>query len=116
VEVRLVLTYRNPADTAVTLDRCLPAEPYPIYSVQLVLPKNAEGAAYNPGWACVGGVSPIVIGPKATRIDTITLHGPTAYDNQTHRYVGVLAGLFRLGYGGQASNGFTINLPPGGIQ
>ena len=115
VEVRLILTYRNPADTAVALDRCLPAESYPIYSVELVLPANAEGAAYNPGWACVGGVSPIVIAPKATRIDTITLHGPTAYDNQAHRYLGVLAGVFRIGYGGQSSNGFTIKVPPGGV-
>jgi len=115
-EVRLILTYRNPADTAVALDRCLPAESYPIYFVELVFPANAEGAAYNPGWACVGGVTPIVIAPKATRIDTITLHGPTAYDSQAHRYLGVLAGVFRIGYGGETSNGFTIKLPPGGVQ
>ena len=66
VEVRLILTYRNPADTAVALDRCLPAESYPIYSVELVLPANAEGAAYNPGWACVGGAVWATAGAAAT--------------------------------------------------
>jgi hypothetical protein len=116
VEVRLILTFGNLADTAVSLDRCVPEESYPIYLVDLVLPDNAEGAGYNPSWACVGGVKPIVIGPRATRIDTITLHGPTVYDNQAHRYLGVLAGLFRISYGGQSSNEFTIKLPPGSVQ
>ena len=111
VAVRLILAYHNPTDTAVALDRCLPTDSYPIYLVDLVLPVNAEGAAYNPGWACVGGVSPIIVSPKATRVDTITLRGPTAYDNKAQRYLGALSGIFRIGYGGQVSNGFSIALP-----
>ena len=113
VTVRLILTYSNPADTAVALDRCLSTESYPIYSVDLVLPANAEGAAYNPGWACVGGVSPIVVSPMATRVDTITLRGPTAYDNTAQRYLGVLSGIFRIRYGAQVSNDFSIEVPAG---
>ncbi len=115
VEVRLILTYRNPADTVVKLDHCVPAERYPVYTVELVAPASSDGAAYNPGWACVGGVSPLIVDAGATRTDTITLHGPTVYDNTAQRYVGVLTGTFRIGFGGQESNVFAIKLPAGGV-
>jgi len=113
LSVRLITTYRNPADTTVTLERCTPTTPYPIYFVQLIAPASPEGAAYNPDWACVGHNNPIVVAPRAVRTDTIILHGPTAFDNTTGKYVGVIAGTFRISYGGQQSNAFSIVLPPG---
>ena len=88
---------------------------YPIYSVDLVTPASTEGAGYNPSWACVGHNSPLVVGPGAVRTDTITLHGPSAFDNTTQKYVGVIAGTFRIAYGGQESNEFAIKLPPGRV-
>src|SRR5262249_58627790 len=35
--------------------------------------------------------------------------------DQAKGYRGVLAGTFRISYGGQSSNEFDINLPPGGV-
>lgn len=116
VEVRLLTTYRNPSDTAIAMDRCTPKTPYPTYFVDLVAPKSSEGAGYNPGWACVGHDSPIVVGPGAIRTDTITLHGPAGFDPKANKYLGVIEGRFRINYGGQYSNEFTIKLPPGGVR
>src|SRR5262249_2766250 len=105
----------NPSDTLIVIDRCTPTTPYPTYYVELVSPTSSEGAGYNPDWACVGHNSPIVLGARATRADTITLQGPSGYDNATRKYLGVIAGTFRIDYGGQKSNEFTIRLPPGGV-
>jgi hypothetical protein len=65
-------------------------------------------------WACVGHEGDIVVPANAVRTDTLTLRGPTAYDSQSKRYIGVLAGTFRVSYGGQTSNTFT-QMPPAGI-
>lgn len=116
VEVRLVTTYRNPTDTAIVLARCTPTTPYPIYDVELVAPSSAEGGGYNGAWACVGHNSPLVVGPGTVRTDTITLHGPSTFDHATAKFVGVIAGRFRISYGGQYSNEFTITLPLGGVR
>jgi hypothetical protein len=115
VVVNVVTRFHNTTSAAVSIDRCLPTEHYPPYDVELVRPQSTEGAGYNPSWACVGGVSPIVIAPGETRTDTLTLHGPDAYDNRLGKYLGVLAGTFRVGYGGQYSNEFDIKLPPEGV-
>jgi hypothetical protein len=115
VTVRIVATLRNPSDTLIVLDRCTPTTPYPTYYVELIRPVSSDGAGYNPGWACVGHNSPLVVAARGTRTDTITLRGPTAYDNATRRFVGLLAGTFRIEYGGQQSNEFRIELPPGWV-
>jgi len=112
VHVRLITTFQNPTDTLIKLERCDRSTPYPIYTVDLIAPASAEGAGYNPGWACVG-ISPFIVAAGAVRTDTITLYGPNIFDNTTHKFVGVLAGTFQISYGGQHSNEFTINVPPG---
>jgi len=45
----------------------------------------------------------------------LRLVGPSTYDPKTNRYLGALEGTFRVAYGGQESNDFTIELPPEGI-
>lgn len=115
VTLRLVMTYRNPTSAPIVLDRCFPNTPYPIFGVELVTPKNAEGAAYDPAWGCVGHNHQIVVAAGDTRTDTLILHAPNAYDNARGRYLGVLEGTFRVAYGGQHSNEFRVKLPPGGI-
>lgn len=114
VIVKVVTRFTNPTAKSDTLARCFPTSPHPIFSVSLVSPANTEGAAYNPAWACVGHDNDIVVGAGETRVDTLTLHGPNAYDNSTERYLGSLEGTFRINYGGAASNTFTVKLPPGG--
>jgi len=113
-EVRVVVTYRNAADTAVGLDRCTPADSFPVYSVPVFVPLDPEGSAYDGPWACLGEVPPLVVAAGGMRVDTIVLHGPTTRDHYTHQGYGVLAGTFKIAYGGQASNPFTIRLPAGG--
>lgn len=115
VTLRIVTQYRNPAAAAIALDRCFPTSPSPIFDVELVTPKSNDGSGYNPAWACVGHDRPIVIGAGETRIDTLVLRGPNAYDPRLARYLGTLEGTFRIGYGGQRSNEFRVKLPPGGI-
>jgi hypothetical protein len=77
VVVRVVTRYRNPTSTPIALDRCYPNSPYPIFGVELVAPKNQEGAGYNPDWACVGNDKPILVGPGESRVDTLTRIGVT---------------------------------------
>jgi hypothetical protein len=115
VTLTVITRYQNSADTAVVLDRCSPTTPYPIYGVELVAPASAEGAAYDPVWACEGHSHQLVVPAGTARTDTLTLRGPTAYDPGRQRYLGVLAGTFRVQDGGQESNTFTIQMPPGGI-
>jgi hypothetical protein len=115
VTLTVVTRYENSADTAVILNRCTPTAPYPIYFVELISPADGEGAAYNPGWACVGHNQQLVVPAGAVRTDTLTLRGPNSYDSRTQRFLGVLAGTFRLSYGGQESNTFTVQLSAGGV-
>ena len=115
VNVSVVTRFENKTLRPIVLDRCTSASRSPKYGVSLVRPQNVEGAAYDRIWDCVAGVSPIVVAPDETRIDTLTLLGPTIFQNQAKGYRGILAGTFRISYGGQSSNEFDINLPPGGV-
>jgi len=115
VMVRVVTRYRNSTSAPIELLRCFPDTPYPTYDVVLISPASSDGAGYSPSWACVGHNNPIIVVPGEVRTDTLTLRGPNGYDNASKRYLGVMAGQFRIDYGGQTSNAFTIKLPPEGI-
>jgi hypothetical protein len=112
VNVTVVTRFQNTTLRPILLDRCTDSAHSPKYGVSLVRPQNAEGAAYDPLWDCVAGVSPIVVGPSETRTDTLMLLGPMIFENQAKGYRGILAGTFRITYGGQSSNEFDIKLPP----
>lgn len=115
VAVRIITKYRNPTNAPIELERCLPDTPYPTYNVELVAPNDPQGAGYNPDWACGGPDKQIIVAPGDVRTDTLTLRGPSAFDNNLGKYLGVLEGTFRVAYGGQQSNEFTIKLPPAGV-
>lgn len=115
LQVRVVTTFTNPSSVPDTLARCYPDTPYPIYGVELVSPQSSDGAGYDPTWGCVGHNHQIVVAAHSTRTDTLRLLGPNEYDSSKERFVGVLAGKFRISYGGQKSNVFEIKLPPGGF-
>lgn len=114
-EVRVVTLLRNTSDAPITLDRCYPTTPYPIFGVGLVSPANTEGAAWNPNWACVGHNSPIVIAAHSTRTDTLILRAPNAADGVTGRPFGVFSGKFQIQIGEYKSNEFEIRLPAEGL-
>jgi hypothetical protein len=67
-----------------------------MYGVEVV--DDTAEAAYDYVWACVGGVSPIVIPPHTTRVDTLRMEGPNTFDGKTHAPTGKLEGEFRLLY------------------
>ncbi len=94
-EVRLVVRYHNGTAATIYFARCRLDRATPVYAVP-----TADGVAdsgYNPVWACTAAPA-IEFQPGATRTDTLTLFGPTAYDGITHQPLGVLAGRFRLEY------------------
>ncbi len=94
-EVRLVVQYHNGTAATVYFSRCSLNRTTPVFAVP-----TADGVAesgYNPAWACTAAPA-IEFQPGATRTDTLTLFGPTAYDGITHQPLGVLSGRFRLEY------------------
>lgn len=113
VLVKLVTRYRNITSAPVRLDKCSANARTPIFDVVLVSPPDTEGAGYDAAQACTG-TDPFIVAPGETRTDTLRLVGPTAYDTRTKRYLGTVEGKFRVAYGGQESNEFTIELPPEG--
>lgn len=93
----VVTRYTNPTSSTIYLERCYPASPIPIYGVLLVSPADSV-SAYSPAWACVGHEHQIGVPPGATRVDTLELTGPNAFDNHTFVGLGVLEGRMRLGF------------------
>lgn len=95
-ELTVVTTFHNPTESPVDFGRCNPSSTGTTFNVIRVSPGAA--AAYEPMWACVGGVPPIVVAPHAMWVDTVNLRGPNAFDGHTHAPYGLPAGVFRLEY------------------
>lgn len=93
----VVTTFTNPTTSAVDFPRCNPSATGTIYNVVSENPSGTS-SAYEPGWACVGGVSPIVVPPGGTWVDTVQLRGPNMADGITHQQSGVDEGTLRLRY------------------
>lgn len=94
---QVIATFHNRLAVPVYLGRCYPDTPHPIYGVEAV---DAEGSrsGYDPAWACVGHDRPIEVAAGATRVDTLRIEGPTAFDGRTHEPIGRVVGRFRLVY------------------
>lgn len=95
-ELTVVATFTNPTDDTLYLDRCRPDSPGPIYGVDLIEPEDPDGAAYDADWACVGHDRQFAVAPGESRVDTLRISGPNAW--QGGSYIGRLEGLFRLRY------------------
>jgi hypothetical protein len=92
----VVARLTNGTDQALYLSRCYPDTSYPIYAVAAT--NAGVEAGYNPVWACVGHDHPIVLGRGETRVDSLRIAGPNAWDGYTNQPFGALTGAFRLGY------------------
>jgi hypothetical protein len=92
----LVAQFTNRMPESVYLERCYPDTPYPVYGIG----SGAGGpaAAYDPAWACVAHGVPIVVPAGDTRIDSLSISGPNAWDGRTGEPLGDLVGSFRLSY------------------
>ncbi len=92
-----VARYENRTADTVYVSRCQPRDRTPEYGVE-VIDDTTKDAAYDPVWACVGHDFPIVIAPRATRVDTLRIDGPNAFDGRMNAPMGTLEGQFRLIY------------------
>ncbi|HEV7992443.1 MAG TPA: hypothetical protein VGP25_11505 [Gemmatimonadaceae bacterium] len=93
----VVTRYTNPTRDPVYLWTCYPNSPSPMYGVVQASETASIGIAYNGAWACVGHDRPIEVKPGETRVDTIRLRGPNAFDGITHKPIeGILEGRFRM--------------------
>jgi hypothetical protein len=93
----VIASYMNTTPDTLFITTCLPNDPAPEYGVEAV-DDTAEDAAYDPVWPCVGHDHPIVVAPRATRVDTLRLDGPNVRDGKTFAPMGRFEGRFRLIY------------------
>ena len=91
-------SYTNRTDRPLYLARCYPDSEAPIYGVRLVALGGEDESAYNLVWACVGHDEAIEVLPGETRVDTLRLEGPNAFDGETGEPYGALEGEFQLNY------------------
>ena len=125
----VIARYTNPTDAPVYLWTCGPDSRPPLYSVVAEGQRTSTGVAYNAAWACVGHDRPIRVEPGQTRVDTIAVRGPNAFDGITHRPIDpILEGRFQLMYAVQScrtegdcplrdealtrSNAFAVRIAP----
>lgn len=104
----IVARFRNDGNTEAHLDRCYPDSPHPLFTVVLRSSDTRKSSGYDAPWACVGHNNPIVVAPNETRVDTLVIFGPTAWDGSTQKPLGEMEGTFQLMYFGdacKASNG-----------
>ena len=95
---RLVAQLENRSGTTVYLARWYPDSRTPIYGVILAGEGGSPGSAYSGFWACVGHDHQIPVPAGATRVDTLVLRGPNAWDHATGQPFGTLSGRMKLRY------------------
>lgn len=112
VELRLT----NNSLQSVPIGRCGLQSTKPMYSVVLTESAPGQESAYNPVWACLGGVPPLIVEPGRVRIDTLRIEGPKVFNGITGEPYGVLVGrmhvLLAAGPRGIRSNAFTVTVRP----
>ena len=94
--------YRNTTGQPVWLGRCFPDSDTPMYGVRAI---EADEAAYDQAWACVGHDEQFLVPPGTARTDVIQVRGPNAWGGCSaegclgpDEHWGVLEGRFRLYY------------------
>jgi hypothetical protein len=105
---RVEARFNNTGPDTLYLARCYPESPTPIYGVELVDASAASlssNAAYDGAWACVGHDRQIAVAPRSSRVDTLLIRGPNAWDGITHTPFGTLTGQMRLRYEVQRCRG-----------
>ena len=113
---RVEARFNNTGPDTLYLARCYPESPTPSYGVELVdapAASDRERAAYSGAWACVGHDRQIAVAPHSSRVDTLLIRGPNAWDGISHTPFGTLTGQMRLSYAVQRCRGDgACALPP----
>lgn len=94
----VVARFRNETGHTLSLSRCEPDSPTPLYGIEALGAEDGVPAGYSPFWACVGHDAPLRVEPGETRVDTLRIEGPNSWNGLTGEPRGVLEGLFRLHY------------------
>jgi hypothetical protein len=91
--VPITVTFRNPLDRDILLERCTPDAPTPMFAVVYADEKHSP-APMNPDWACVGHDSSLVVPRGASRQDVVNIGlGP-----EQAAHAGTELGPFRIAY------------------
>ncbi|HKX31730.1 MAG TPA: hypothetical protein VJ302_28855 [Blastocatellia bacterium] len=107
----VITEFPNCTPVPIYLEGCRPDILYPIYSVGLVGATEGKYSAYNPAWACVGGVVKVVQ-PWETRVERLHLQGPSGWSQKDGIGGQVFEGQLYIDYSGYRSNLFTVKLQP----
>jgi hypothetical protein len=86
----VITRFENRSGAPVSLQRCLPDSPGPMYAIVLA-DSSALKPAYDPNWGCVAHNNNFVVLPGAVRVDTFDVRGPNAVPT-----FAVISGVFRL--------------------
>jgi hypothetical protein len=120
--VTVIARYTNAAGVPIYIESC--GGGLPAYSVRLVGDSIHE-SAFDPIWACVGGVPALTVAPGEIRVDTLVLQGPSVMSSDGTPQ-GMLTGQMQIFYPAgvpcgsgppclvpvvQTSTVFTIQLP-----
>lgn len=116
-ELRVVAVLENRGRVPVSIARCYPDSPHPIYGVGLVDAPEGSRAAYGGPWACVGHDRPIRLDPGQSRTDTLRLLGSERRALRPGEPADVAAGEMRLRYFIEGCRGPGVcGLPAGTVD
>lgn len=114
----IIARFENTGNTPAHLP-CTSAEcTRPGFGVLLMSSDTTAMSGYNPVALAVAYNKSIIVAPGETRVDTLTIVGPTMRDGHTNEPIGVMEGTYQLMYaseacnatGGCRSNNFTVRL------
>jgi hypothetical protein len=114
----IIAQFKNTGNTSAHLP-CSSAEcTRPGFGVRLVSSDTTAISGYDPVWLAIAYNKSIIVAPGETRVDTLTIVGPTIRDGHTNEPTGVMEGTYQLLYaseacnatGGCRSNKFTVRL------
>ena len=113
---RVIVRTTNRSLRSIDLSRGSSSSRSPTFGVVLHSDSASAYSAFDPVWACGGGVPPLTIRPGARRIDTLFVQGPNAFSGVTGEPRGVADGLMSLymasEQGGLESNRFVVSRSP----
>lgn len=112
-DLSMVVRLENRGSTDVILQQCTTGEPTPAFGVAMAAIANDWASAYMADPSCVAA-PPLMLRAGETRIDTLWLVGPRAYDGETLAPLGFLEGTMRIVYFADgvplASNAFEVRV------
>jgi hypothetical protein len=114
--VSVVTVLENRGQTRVSIARCNPDSPHPLYGVGLVDAPAGARAAYGGVWACVGHDRPIRLDPGQSRTDTLRLLGSQRRGTGPGEPVDIVAGEMRVRYFLEDCRGGGCGVPVGTVD